>query len=239
MTAEARQTAVRQFVADPSLSNRNLVVSAHRYLCRRGARKFYRGTVERADLEQIAAIGLIKASERYSHAYQTPFEAYAWLMIVGELMHFVRDHERPIRIPRGLRAADARYTEAYERLSARFEREPSPRELAAEMGVGADLVDELRALRARARSEREREDQRSGEPLQIPAQLPEPYSIEDRLALACALRHLSDRELKIIRGIFLEERTQADLGAEIGLSQRQVSRVLARTLERLAQLMVA
>ena len=238
MTAEARQMAVSRYVAEPTISNRNVVVSAHRYLCRRGARKFYRGTVDRADLEQIAAIGLIKASDRYSHSYQTPFEAYAWLMIVGELMHFVRDHERAIRIPRGLRAADGRYSEAYELLSARLEREPTPSELAAEMGVGIDVVDELRALRTKVQGEREREEQHS-EFVQIPACMNEAYSIEDRLALGWALRHLSDRELRIVRAIFLEERTQAEIGADLGLSQRQVSRVLARTLERLARLMVA
>lgn len=238
MTAEARQMAVTRYVAEPTISNRNLVVSAHRYLCRRGARKFYRGTVERADLEQIAAIGLIKASERYSYAYQTPFEAYAWLMIVGELMHFVRDHERTIRIPRGLRSADGRYSEAYELLSARLEHEPTPRELAAEMGVSIDVVDELRALRAKARADCDR-DEHHAEFVQIPARTTEVYSIEDRLALGWALRHLSERELRIVRAIFLEERTQAEIGADLGLSQRQVSRVLARTLERLARLIVA
>jgi RNA polymerase sigma-B factor len=54
--------------------------------------------------------------------------------------------------------------------------------------------------------------------------------------LAAALAHLSDRELSIIRGIFVRERSQAEVGNEIGVSQRQVSRVLQRTLGRLAGL---
>ena len=56
--------------------NRNALVDAHWYLCRRGARKFYRGSVDRCDLEQVAAIGLIKACDRYDPSVATPFEAH-------------------------------------------------------------------------------------------------------------------------------------------------------------------
>ena len=50
--------------------------------------------LDRADLEQVAAIGLIKAVDRYDCAQAAPFEAYAWLLVLGELMHYVRDSER-------------------------------------------------------------------------------------------------------------------------------------------------
>ncbi|MBV8152351.1 MAG: sigma-70 family RNA polymerase sigma factor [Candidatus Eremiobacteraeota bacterium] len=233
MTAPARERTLKRYLARPSLPNRNALVAAYLYLCRRGARKFFRGTVDRADLEQIAAIGLIKASERYSPAYQTPFEAYAWLMIVGELMHFVRDQERLVRVPRMLRSLEVRYAAAYESLSAQLEREPSTQELAGALSVPRGVIDELRALHSR-----------SGGPFtdvaeSIVAQNRDGESqrtIEDRLALAQALEHLSERELKIVRGIFARQRSQADIGKEIGVSQRQVSRVLHRTLERLAVL---
>jgi RNA polymerase sigma-B factor len=241
MTTEARQRVVQRYVAEPTLPNRNALISAHSYLCRRRARKFYRGTVDRADLEQVAAIGLIKASQRYSDRYDTPFEAYAWLMIVGELMHFVRDHERLVRIPRSLRTLDARFNAAYESLSARLEREPAPSELALEMGVSVRVVDELRALRVRpAVSDREPmwHGLHDGVELEASPHLA-PCDIEERLTLAAALRRLSERELRIIRGIFFQERTQAQVGRELCLSQRQISRLLQRALQRLAQSMAS
>ncbi len=86
--------AIQCFIADPTLDRRNEVVTAYRYLCIRGAKKFARPESDRADLEQVAAIGLIKACNYYNASFDTPFEAYAWMMIVGELMHYVRDHER-------------------------------------------------------------------------------------------------------------------------------------------------
>jgi RNA polymerase sigma factor (sigma-70 family) len=50
--------------------------------------------VERGDLEQVAAIALIKAFDRYDESLRTPFEAYAWISIVGELMNYLRARKR-------------------------------------------------------------------------------------------------------------------------------------------------
>ena len=58
----------------------NRLVTSFSYLCGRAARKFLRSGLERCDLEQVAAVGLIKASRRYDAGTRTPFEAYAWLV---------------------------------------------------------------------------------------------------------------------------------------------------------------
>lgn len=243
MTGELRKQLVECYIADPSITNRNALIAAHHYLCRRGARKFFRGTIDRADLEQVGAIGLIKAAQRYNGAYQTPFEAYAWLIIVGELMHFVRDHERLVRTPRQLRALERRYAQAYEDLSARGEREPTTSALAAEIGISALIVDQLRALRGvGSRSETQDEESRGLRDDAIFARAEdeaEAYSLEDRLSLTTALSSLSGRELRIVREIFFMDRTQSEVGRALGISQRQVSRLLTRTLQRLARMLDA
>ena len=228
MTTELRQRIVQEYMTSPTPRTRNALISAHHYLCKRGARKFFRGTVDRAELEQVAAVGLIKATDRYSDAYDTPFEAYAWLVIVGELMHFVRDHEHLIRVPRNLRSLDLRFSAAYESLCAQKKREPSASEIAAEMSVPVAVVDQLRALR--------------GRPVFADVETEEPgpareSQIDEHLTLSWALSQLSERELKIVRGIFFDEQTQAQVGLELRLSQRQVSRLLNSTLRRLAALM--
>ncbi len=97
-----QEYVLNHYCAERTVDRRNAVVDAHRYLCSRGARKFKRAHNDRADLEQVAAVGLIKAATNYRADMQTPFQAYAWIMIVGELMHYVRDHERMVRAPRAL-----------------------------------------------------------------------------------------------------------------------------------------
>lgn len=242
MNGDYCEAALRRYVTDPTIENRNAVVDAHRYLCRRGARKFYRGTVERTDLEQVAAIGLIKAANRYSSDYQTPFEAYAWLMVVGELMHFVRDHERVVRVPRRLRALEARYRDTYENLAMELNREPSASELAAGLGVSIDTVFELRNLRSQRITDDDGDDASNwiGDRHHPGGVLSDEISvIDERLTLAAALQQLSERERHIVHEIFFRRYTQAEVGERLGISQRQVSRVLTRTLQRLARFIAA
>ncbi len=57
-------------------------------------------------------LGLIKAVDRYDASQETPFEGYAWLLVLGELMHHVRDSERLLRAPRRVREMDRRWLRA-------------------------------------------------------------------------------------------------------------------------------
>ena len=107
-----------------TLVDREGTVVAYWYLCRRAARRFMRRGLDRADLEQVAAIGLIKAIDRYDCTQTAPFEAYAWLLVVGELMHYVRDTERFLRAPRAVRELERRWAAAERELWPLLGREP-------------------------------------------------------------------------------------------------------------------
>lgn len=213
----------------PSVSSAatDRLVAAYHYLCRRGARKFLRSGLERSDLEQVAAIGLIKASRRYNVATRTPFEAYAWLMIVGELMHHVRDFERPIRLPRALRTLELRYTRAHDALLGRLGREPNDDELAIELGVLVTAIRELRRTRETAQTASlDALDTRD-------AFAPTPVDVEDRLLVDAAFRTLSIDERRIIAGVYILGLTQLEVGRRLGISPKQVSRAHQGALARM------
>ncbi|MGB2711167.1 MAG: sigma-70 family RNA polymerase sigma factor, partial [Conexibacter sp.] len=59
---------------------------------------------------------------------------------------------------------------------------------------------------------------------------------EARAMIAPAMRHLPEREQRILRMRFAEDLTQSEIAAEIGVSQMQISRLLRQSLERLAEL---
>lgn len=130
--------------------NRDRLFARYQYLCPRAARKFCRRGTDRADLEQIAAIGLLKACDRYDGSLNTPFEAFAWLFAVGELMHYVRDHERLVRAPRRLRGLERRYEEAHDAIVREHHREPSVSEIAERLKMTLREVEELVLYRAQA-----------------------------------------------------------------------------------------
>lgn len=195
------------------------LVTTYHYLCFRGAHKFWRTGLERSDLEQVAAIGLIKASHRYDPRTRTPFEAYAWLIIVGELMHYVRDHERIVRIPRRLQVLERRFVRAHDTLMLRLGAEPTDTEIAAEIGVVVRTVADVR----RARNSATQATLDEIETRSLRAQ--ETLALEDRLLFDSAFAALGELERRIIVGIYVLGLTQLEMGRRLGITPKHVSRV--------------
>ncbi len=218
----------RVALTPPQFSNSpNDLVVHFGYLCRRAARKFRRAGLENCDLEQVAAIGLIKASRRYDPATRTPFEAYAWMMIVGELMHFVRDHERAIRVPRKLRTLERRYLTAHDTLVHRLGREPGDDELARELGVPHATIVEMREARETA----------TLAPLAdaeiLAARDTAGIGFEDRLLVDTSFKSLGATERRIIVGVYMLGLSQQEMSRRLGISPKRVSRAHHAALGRM------
>jgi RNA polymerase sigma-B factor len=222
------ETALVAYINARTRQNRDNLITAYWYLCIRGAKKFYRSGGDRSDLIQTAAIGLIKAVEHYDPFLRTPFEAYAWLLIVGELMHYVRDHERSMRLPRPLRALEKHYLRISERLSTELGRPPTSHELARELGVDLATIDELRVLR-RGGAVVSLEAVTGSVTGELPASA-DGLSLVDRLALLIAVEQLTERERIVVLGSFAAGLTQAEIGQRLGLSQSQVSKLIKKAL---------
>lgn len=207
-------------------STDGLVASFH-HLCKRGAHKFWRSGLERNDLEQVAAIGLIKAARRYDPTMPTPFEAYAWLMIVGELMHHVRDSERAVRIPRRLLGLERAFARAHEALLVTLGREPSDTEMAEALGVLEPVIAELH--HARNLTAPLRIDECGADRIALGT----PLDFADRILIDDAFAALSQNERYTIVGIYLLGLTQLEIGRRLELSAKRVSRLHQAALRRM------
>ncbi len=214
-------------VRDAERDAADRLVTGYHYLCRRGARKFLRSGLDGHDLEQVAAIGLIKASRKFQITAGTPFEAYAWVMIVGELMHYVRDHERAIRIPRKLRALETHFNRAHDACVGRLGREPSDAEIAGEMGVLRVTVAELRRARDCASI--------AGidEAATVPAERESILEAEDRLLFGEAFARLDPLERRVLVGVYILGLSRLDIAGRLQLPVKRVSRVLRSALATL------
>lgn len=226
------QILINRYLADRSRSNRDAVIAAHMYLCKRGARKFRRPQSDPADLEQVAAIGLVKAADAYLAERTTPFEPYAWIVIVGELMHYVRDVEHTIRVPRRLRALDRRYVRTWETLAAQEHAEPTPRQLARALDVAVVEIEQVQSLRRGLASEADARGSSRFDGLAAPVH---GLSVDDRLTLLVAVEQLSERERIIVLGTYGAGLSQSEVARMLRLSQSQVSKLLARALGKLSQ----
>src|SRR3954470_5103267 len=98
------------------------------------------------DLEQVAALGLVKAIDRYDPAFGVPLRTYAIPTMFGEVRRYLRDHAWALRVPRPLQERVLKVTKAVERLTTLHGRSPVPQQVADE--VGCTLEEALEALQA-------------------------------------------------------------------------------------------
>jgi len=182
---------------------------------------------EREDLFAAGCLGLVKAWKRFNPDLGTAFSTYAVPFILGELRRHMRG-SRGVVVPRSARDLVLRAGQTRARLAQERGEEPSLGEVAATLGVHpADLVAAQEAcLPPRPLEEGGRSVPGPGEP-----------GDEDSLDLALALGRLEPRERAIVQGRYLEDLTQQEMAARLGISQSQVSRLERKALLRLRELL--
>lgn len=213
-----------------STEHRERAIEEHRYLCARAARKFIRDGIDRSDLEQVAAIGLIKAVDRFDVAQGTPFDGYAWVLILGELMHYVRDHERVVRVPRRIRELDRKCAEAERELTVLLGRDPSEAEVADVVGIGPKERGDVRRYRSSASVS-------SFDALPAFEQRFLAYTMEcqiDRIAIDDGMKRLLPVEREILREIYERGTPVVAVAERLGYSRRHVTRLHRSALQKLS-----
>ena len=189
------------------------------------------------DLEQVGAIGLIKAIDRYDldREVQVPLTTYATPNIVGEIKRHFRDKGWAIRVPRGVQELNAKMAKTIDRLTVKFGRSPTIAEIASELEATPEQV--LEAMEAEsAYSTISLSSGPSGEdgemdPMEAIGREDEEFErTEQRASLEPALDTLPDREREILRMRFEEGLTQTEIAEAVGISQMHVSRLIRKSL---------
>jgi len=188
---------------------------------------------------QVAALGLLKALDRYDHERGYPFKAFAVPTILGEMRRYFRDSGWALHVPRGAQERALQVREAQRLLSEDHGRAATVAELSEYLELSTEQVlDGLRALAgygtlsldAPGRSDDE-EGRSYAESL---GEEDERFElIELGLSVGKALEQLSPRKREILRLRFVEDLTQSQIAKRIGVSQMQVSRLLRRCLDEL------
>jgi RNA polymerase sigma-B factor len=191
------------------------------------------------DIEQVGAIGLLKAIDRYELSRDVALTTYATPNVVGEIKRHFRDKGWAIRIPRGLQELNAKMSATVERLTGRLGRSPTISEIAVELEATPEQVLEaMEAGSAYSPSSLSAGGGNEGEldPMETIGSLDEEYErSEQRASLQPALRALPDREREILRMRFEEGMTQTEIAEQVGVSQMHVSRLIRKSLARMRQ----
>ncbi len=200
------------------------------------ARRYHGRGIAGDDLDQVAYLGLVKAVRGFDPSHGSDFLSFAVPTMRGEIRRYFRDFGWTIRPPRSVQELQSKITVAEGELYQSLGRSPRPTEVAEHLGVELDVVlDSLAAngCFAPMSLDAPSPDGESG-PVDRLGGLDSAFgSAEARVALGPVLRDLTPRERKILEMRFFGGATQAEIGAEVGVTQMQVSRLLARLLTRL------
>ncbi|NNG19768.1 sigma-70 family RNA polymerase sigma factor [Naumannella sp. ID2617S] len=213
----------------PSQADREAAVVAALPLAESIARRYRGRGVDHDDLLQVARLGLVKAVRGYRPGSPAGFTAYAVPTIVGEVKRHFRDHEWLVRPPRALQELQGEVARERMQLGQQLGRSAKDEEVADALGISPVRVRDA-SLSRRAYSAAPSGPE---ELLQVAAHEDQYERVLDRAHLRGVLAGLSDRDAALFRMRFIEERSQADIGAELGVSQVQVSRLLTKLLNRL------
>jgi RNA polymerase sigma-B factor len=218
---------------------RDQVIERFIPLARSLAARYSRSREPLEDLVQVASMGLVKAVDRFDLSRELTFATFAVPTILGELRRHFRDTGWDLHVPRGLQERALKVDQVGQELGKRFNRSPTPKEIAEETGF--TLEDVIEAMNARsAASETMSLDQpaagqEEGSITDVIGSEDERFDLIDHTAtIEPILKALPERERKILHMRFAQDMTQAEIAEHVGVSQMQVSRLLRRSIARLS-----
>jgi RNA polymerase sigma-B factor len=212
-----------------------LLVARHRNLVRACVRRYQNGPELTEDLMQVGYVGLMKAINNFDPAVGTSLAAYAQPCITGEIKRHFRDKRWLVHVERPLQELVLEIREETQKMTQQLGHAPSDSDLADKIGADGDQLRQARLAEVAL------------QPWSLDAPLtdrPEAATLADLMgaddpnielaldlqAVATHWGELPVREQRILMMRFYGDMTQAQIGAQLGISQMQVSRLLAHAL---------
>jgi RNA polymerase sigma-B factor len=195
------------------------------------------------DLVQAANLGLVKAVNGFDPERGNEFMAYAVPTIAGEVKRYFRDQGWDIRPPRRVQELRPEVERASAELTQTLGRSPRVSEIAEHLQVGEEDVIECVSSAEIYHLSSLDAPIGDAEHLAVADTLGEPdpalAKVDDLMTLRVLLDDLPLRDRRILALRFFRGWTQAQIAGDIGVTQMQVSRLIAKVLARLRAGMTA
>ena len=225
------------YLETPTRALRDRLVVNYTSLVRAVAHRVAAGLpsyVEHADLVQSGIFGLIDAVERFDPERCPRFESYAAQRIRGAILDELRAQDW---VPRSVRGRAREIERAQERLEGRLRRGATDRELAAELGVAVRDLSVLTQQVQLVSVEALHESSGGVSELLTDDDAPDPMAVvqarETMRQLSVAVAQLGERDRTVIRLYYLENRTLAEIGRILGVTESRVCQLHSRLVGRL------
>lgn len=237
---EDTQALIRRLRAGETEARERLL-TGHSRLVYSIVARFLNSGHDPEDLFQIGCIGLLKSIDKFDLSYNVKFSTYAVPLIIGEIRRFLRD-DGPIKVSRSIKETAGKVRRASEELRRELGREPRMSEIAKHLDLTEDdIVSAVESSRSPSSLE-ERVFQDDGSPVYLVDRVKpldsEEEGLVEHLALKQMINTLPERDRRILVARYYENKTQAQIAEELGVSQVQISRLEKSILMRLRQMLL-
>ena len=199
--------------------------------------------LERDDLISVGVVGLIKAVDQFDPGRQVKFETYAIALIRGAMLEMLREEDW---VPRSIRDNVKNLERTYHSLEVRFGRPATEQEVAAELNITVDDLQQILSNTSRA-SVLSLEDALSGgggdsgESLQLSDVLQDEDAnvssqveqVERKKMLGIGIDRLPEREKLVIALYYYEGLTFKEIGKVLSVSESRVYQLHTQAVLRL------
>ena len=193
------------------------------------------------DLNQIGAMGLLKAILNFDGSFEVRFSTYAVPIILGEIKRFFRD-EGQMKVSRSLKENYLKIMKAKEILSQQSQSEPTIAMIAKMCEL--DEADVILAMEANQQltSLDSASNGKDGSQMRIDERISDDSNqdIEMKVALEMEIQKtLSQREQLILYYRYHQDLNQQAIAEKLNISQVQVSRLEKKIYEKLKHKLTA
>lgn len=237
MNDERLTSLWEQYAKSRDTALRDRLLEAYLPISRTIARKFAGRGVETEDLEQVAAIALFKAIERFEPERGYRFVTYAVPTITGDIRNHLRDKGGLMRMPRDLRNRLYQLSREQERFELENQRSPTAIELARQMHIAPEEL--LALLNLRQQNETVSIDLPVGEEgdttlSDLLGDRDDSYERQEKSDwMGWILSKVNERERELLLLRYQDGLGQREVAKRMGVSQMQISRMERRVLARL------